>query len=145
MTTTTTEYTLRYTQHLLSPLSLDFIISSFMIWLILIGLVYLFPLFIQKYFTGIMKYPLIQDLIFLSLYSLIYIYWLSDRWDGLNQNTYELFYWYTIILYLALIVSVFIRRKYFIFNYKWILLSYWIGFCLLFVWNAIFELIEALS
>ncbi len=137
--------TLRYTQHLLIPVGWDFMIFSFTVWLILISIIYLLPLFLRKYFPWIVRYPFIHDLIFFSSYSWIYMYWVSDWWDGLSQSTLQLFYWYMLVLFIVLMLSITIRRIYFTFNYKWIMLSYWIGLCLLFVWNALFELLDAIS
>lgn len=142
MTSSATEYTLHYTQHLSSPLSWDFIISIFIVWLILIWFIYWLPSLLEEHFKWIKWYFLIKEILFIILFSSIYIYVFSNKWDWLTNNTYEEFYYWVWVLWLAVIISFFIKRKYLSNSFKWLLKSYLILSILVIWFNIALDSIQ---
>lgn len=141
------EDTLQHVSHLLntpslsSPLELSFIISLFIVWLILGVFTHWLPSLLEKRFSWISWHFFFKDLLFIFLFALVYIL-IYSRWLGwLTSDTYGEFCYGMVIFLLASATGFLVKYWYLSNSFKWMLKSYLLLSVLILWFNIILDVV----
>ncbi len=131
-----------FTPQLWNPLETSFIMSIFILWLFLMIFIYFLPSFFSLYKDRYNHVMIVKDIIFSSLFSVIYIYWLSNEWVGIHAlNSSDLYFWIGI-LFMVFGITYILKYKYLPKTLIWIFQSFLIWFTLLILVNLLFQWIN---
>lgn len=130
---------LQYASQLWNPNDILFIVSISIIGLFLMGIIYLLPLYFARSSPEFKRALMIKDMIFIVLFSWIYLILISNAGRAISNLTLVYFQYDVIALYTALFLSFIIGRIFFAKDSKWTIYIFSLMLVLLVILNICFS------